>query len=711
MANQLLIKKTMADMRALSAAEITGLQNNTYDGIQLLGYYLASDTPDPIIYYPSTTTATDNGGSVIVIGTITLEHNFNSEIDVRYFGAFPNVTALDEINTTETPSDNVTNKIQNALDLGGNVFLPKGRYYINFNQGLWINKDNTHFIGEDGATLVYGSKTISSTGYYSKSLNVFKGDDQTISNITIANISFENRALNWVNQDDQFYHQLSVIGGQNITIKKCKFFGFLGDAITLSAIKQGDSDKNRHYENTNIDIHDNVIDGRNNENRNGISVISGENINIYNNVFLNCTRPNMPGAIDIEPNEATWHRCQNINIFNNYFKNIGGNIGIISFYFGWAENAPYLLNPSNFQVYNNTIQKGDKSSSGYVFNWQGDSVKSMNTNSPSSNILFRDNYAESGVARGPFRITRARNIDIVNNTFGGGYTTSAILGFNKQQQLPDNTWINVYNPESGVYNTNIISNRFERSAANDTALRLMYCHYTKVQENTFIDSASNYSIAIQVFANIDNLNISRNRSFNISQTTNYFIFYNPALEGIVDINTVLIGNNTVPIQATNITPRVNTPVSFLTKDGDYSDKGTLGDFSLNTPTTQTADNLVTAWSKLRVKLGDYNNNSKWANVQLVKYANNATLPTNGVLGEMLFNNSIGRPVWYNGAGEWVNITPDATPNLKGIVKASAPSSDSAIAPSANYIQSEMQGILTELRDLKTKLRAAGLLTT
>lgn len=39
MANQFLVKNTMADMRALSAGEITALQNGTYDGVQLLGYY------------------------------------------------------------------------------------------------------------------------------------------------------------------------------------------------------------------------------------------------------------------------------------------------------------------------------------------------------------------------------------------------------------------------------------------------------------------------------------------------------------------------------------------------------------------------------------------------------------------------------------------------------------------------------------------------
>ncbi|ULT25766.1 hypothetical protein KUH03_01850 [Sphingobacterium sp. E70] len=56
MANQFLVKETMAAMRGLSAAEITALQNGTYDGVQLLGYYEKGDTPAPIIYYLAPTT-------------------------------------------------------------------------------------------------------------------------------------------------------------------------------------------------------------------------------------------------------------------------------------------------------------------------------------------------------------------------------------------------------------------------------------------------------------------------------------------------------------------------------------------------------------------------------------------------------------------------------------------------------------------------------
>jgi len=87
MAKQFLIKNTMADMRNLCARELTELQDGYYSGIQLLGYYQAGDTPNPINYYLSSTTDPDDGGSVIAIGSIKLEHKFTGPLDVRYFGA------------------------------------------------------------------------------------------------------------------------------------------------------------------------------------------------------------------------------------------------------------------------------------------------------------------------------------------------------------------------------------------------------------------------------------------------------------------------------------------------------------------------------------------------------------------------------------------------------------------------------------------------
>ncbi|MEI2272551.1 hypothetical protein OHD16_10410 [Sphingobacterium sp. ML3W] len=94
MANQFLVKETMAAMQGLSAAEITALQNGTYEGVQLLGYYEKGDTPAPIIYsYVNPLTDPDpgpeDGGSIIETGGIKLLHKFVGVVNGEYFGMQP----------------------------------------------------------------------------------------------------------------------------------------------------------------------------------------------------------------------------------------------------------------------------------------------------------------------------------------------------------------------------------------------------------------------------------------------------------------------------------------------------------------------------------------------------------------------------------------------------------------------------------------------
>jgi len=136
MTSQFLIKNTMADMRSLSVCEITALQSGCFTGVQLLGYYEKGDTPAPIVYFLSTTLDDDDGGSIIETGGIKLEHEFIDELNVRYFGAKGDGTHDD------------TSAIQSTIDYapinsedsgvispkgfanGFNIQIPRGRYKV-----------------------------------------------------------------------------------------------------------------------------------------------------------------------------------------------------------------------------------------------------------------------------------------------------------------------------------------------------------------------------------------------------------------------------------------------------------------------------------------------------------------------------------------------------------------------------------------------------
>lgn len=73
-------------------------------------------------------------------------------------------------------------------------------------------------------------------------------------------------------------------------------------------------------------------------------------------------------------------------------------------------------------------------------------------------------------------------------------------------------------------------------------------------------------------------------------------------------------------------------------------------------------------------------------------------PITTLIGQEYFDVTLNRPVWWDGS-DWVDG------------KKSAASADTAPAPNATYTQAEVQAILTELRDLKSKLRTAGMLAT
>ncbi|MNK17287.1 hypothetical protein D3C87_354740 [compost metagenome] len=130
MANQFLIKNRLDDIRTLSAAELTALTNGTYDGLLLLGYHQANDTPHPINYYLSNTAEQDNAGSVIAVGGKKLEHKFTQQIDSRYFGTKGDGIADD--------ADALIRCIKSALYHKVPVYIPKTAAHYNVTKNIRV---------------------------------------------------------------------------------------------------------------------------------------------------------------------------------------------------------------------------------------------------------------------------------------------------------------------------------------------------------------------------------------------------------------------------------------------------------------------------------------------------------------------------------------------------------------------------------------------
>ena len=204
-------------------------------------------------------------------------------------------------------------------------------------------------------------------------------------------------------------HLLNINAATQVVISKCKFVGWRGDAIYLGSSNVAKTE--RH--NQNIVISECVFNGLNNDNRNAISIIDGDNISINKCSFANCTRRNMPGAIDLEPDrENSFAILRNITISNNSFKRIGGFGGVISVVLLLGQED-FRTPPENIVIKNNTIdQLGNISLADGIFLFQ---IQNVNDATPQNKITISDNTIRN--TRRPFKMSGMKGVLVKNNTF------------------------------------------------------------------------------------------------------------------------------------------------------------------------------------------------------------------------------------------------------------------------------------------------------
>jgi len=210
--------------------------------------------------------------------------------------------------------------LQRLLDRRGDIQLPEGIYVA----GDLVIHGHTRLRGVAGKTIIKQSPG----SRYILSVNPGEGgtaDPASNENgIEIRDLIFEGRVV-----EDGFSehsHTLNFNAVTDLLVENCVIKSFRGDGIYLGSSTKGGLE--RH--NLRVTVRNCLIDGTNRNNRNGITVIDGTDIVITGNTFRNCTRADMPGAIDIEPNAQNFHEIRNIEISRNFFSQTGGNIGLIS---------------------------------------------------------------------------------------------------------------------------------------------------------------------------------------------------------------------------------------------------------------------------------------------------------------------------------------------------------------------------------------------
>lgn len=213
MANQFIIKNTMADMRSITASEIKDIRDGVFDGISLLGYYKKGDTPAPIVYFLSVTGDLDDGGSVVETAGIKLVHEFIGEVNVRYFGA------ISQLNL------NQSKVINRAIQKSRNIIIDQN-YYIDCSgdgSGLLLLSNRTISFKGNGA--LTGIPT-DSANY--KIINIYN-----CLNVHVINPKIIGERNGHIGSAGEWGHGISITNSENVVIDNPDIKDCWGDAIYI----------------------------------------------------------------------------------------------------------------------------------------------------------------------------------------------------------------------------------------------------------------------------------------------------------------------------------------------------------------------------------------------------------------------------------------------------------------------------------------------
>jgi hypothetical protein len=303
---------------------------------------------------------------------------------------------------------NDTAAIQAAVNAADAVYIPAGTYITD----VVTIPANTEIFGDGAATIIKQISTFANDSRGSLYANSGSAGT-TVNNITIRDLRIEGTNI-VAPTFSEFKHLISLHGVRNVLIENVQIIGFQGDGIVFgSGIVAGDE---RH--NYNVKVINCFFDGINYQNRNGISVIDGDSGIISGCTFQNCSRSNMPGAIDFEPDSYAFHIVKNWIVENNTFKAVGGNFATIGMLF--PSSVPL---PVGFSFTNNSFidYAGTGSEIGI------DVRRTLTSSDVSMQVLIDGNKGSGG--RAPVYLFACKGVLITPSNSFEDYTNATFLGF------------------------------------------------------------------------------------------------------------------------------------------------------------------------------------------------------------------------------------------------------------------------------------------
>jgi len=267
-------------------------------------------------------------------------------VNVKLFGAKGDGITNDKL-SIQSAIDSIT---QGIIYFPPGVYMIKGIYAVDYayeyparqNDGLRL-KNNLTFEGNH-ATI---TSDLSCAFIFDTAIrHAVTTDAEALHDITFRNLTFTKELATFA-PTRSFCHLLQIESCINLLIENCKFTGWTGDAICIGTLAWPDLEGWYQTVVRNVRILNCDFDGVNKQNRQGISIVCGEDITIENCNFARTTFPGQPGAIDIEP-DRIYEYANNIHIRNCKFDDIGTTPIVAAIAFSLV--TPLSIQAKNFSV-------------------------------------------------------------------------------------------------------------------------------------------------------------------------------------------------------------------------------------------------------------------------------------------------------------------------------------------------------------------------
>lgn len=747
MANQFLIKETMDAMRNLSTSEITALQAGSYEGVQLLGYYEKGDTPAAIVYYltpADPNLGPDDGGSVVEVGGIKLQHTFEGEIDVIYFGCTPKGLGYDNAPQLQKACDLKKVIVIRNIDPNNYYFIDKRIRLYNSIKGIGLPQIKVN-------PLVNSFNPAS--GYSLDRYTAFSITNKIDSGwLIVEGLDIDGWYDGLHKTGSEFEHNIHISSSNNIIIRDNVLRNPCGDNIYIGKNTANQGAALLDYC-SNVFIYNNTMT---NQGRCGVSLVSSFNVKISENFIEKLWSYVCP--IDLEPNgEQTDLMVQSTTIENN---TIIGRESIYAINVYGASDSSYNADPypaidystKDVIIINNRLIAKEtgvniaaswgKIANVFVEKNKISAPQMVNVSGTyrSTNINILGNYpyqADENINIGTFRYTdhlRIKN-NVCRSNLGQSISVSrtkdVIIEGNNVQATGIIPAIRFAYDVSDIQITG--NNNIEADAScikfnsgstiegfciSDNTLRSLNDHI--IYSDNVIISKSKIGINSWVTSTESKFLVNSPSLFMASESE-FFDgkrhFYVPSLPSESTLSSQDHGNiYTKKISSLSAYAASKAEAEkYLYFNGSLIGIGFKGEWfgegvslpSINTKIGHRYTNVNGgSGNTLYIREG-----GTFRAVQTIVAGTTANRPVNPALGFRYWDTTLNRAVYWTG-NAWGDSTPlVATTTTKGSVNQAEASDDVATATSSNYSLSEIQGILVELRDLKTKLRNAGILAS